>query len=136
VAGQPFVDSEKVAVMGFSMGASAIHNELIPRQFRKKGGLNFKAAISFYAYCSTGREGLFPLMEIVAEKDERLATACIRDAKSAGIELRVIPGAYHAFDQPGATGEDLYRNRLRYDADATAKAKELTKAFLKKHFDG
>ncbi len=98
--------------------------------------MNFKAAISVYSFCYPQSEGLFPFMQIVAEKDERLAGTCLRaKSRSPWIELHVIPGAYHAFDVRGSSGrEDLYGNYMQYDANATAKARELTKAFLKKYF--
>ena len=137
LAAQPFVDKTKIAVMGFSMGAAAINNELVPRRFRGKNGLDFKAAIALYGYCYTLRSGSIPLLEILAEKD-KLATGCLTRAKGeSGIEVLLIPGAYHAFDSPEGSGrKDNYGNYMLYDADATATAKESTKAFLKKHFSG
>ena len=135
LAAQPFVDKTKIAVMGFSMGAAAINNELVPRRFREKSGLDFKAAIGMYGYCYTMRTGSIPLMEILAEKDD-LATACLTNAKGeSGIEVHVIPGAHHAFDaREGSGTEDAYGHYMLYDANATVKAKEFIKAFLKKHF--
>jgi dienelactone hydrolase len=137
LAGQPFVDREKVAVMGFSMGAAAIHNELVPRLFRENGELDFKAAIAVYGYCSIMRKGPIPLMLILPEKD-KLTAGCLRIAKiNPWIKVHVIPGAYHAFDSLRGSGRsDLYGNRMLYDANATAKAKEFTKDFLEKHFGG
>lgn len=137
LAAQPFIDREKIAVMGFSMGASAIHNELVKRRFREKSGLDFKAAIAFYGFCYSIQSGSVPLLEILAEKDE-LATACITFSKGEpGIEVQIIPGAYHAFDSTDASGgTDHYGHKMLYDANATAKAREFTKVFLKKHFGG
>jgi len=137
LAAQPFVDREKIAVMGFSMGATAMYNELVPKRFREKGELDFKAAVAVYSYCYTVREGSIPLMVIVAEEDE-LAASCLRDAKwNPWIKVHIIPGAYHGFDSPDASGgTDIYGNFMQYDAKATAKAKEFTKAFLQEHFGG
>ena len=135
LAAQPFVDKNKIAVMGFSMGAAAINNELVSRRFREKSGLDFKAAIALYGYCYSMRSGSVPLLEILAEKDD-LATACLTNAKGEfGVKVHLIPGAYHAFDSLEGSGrEDLYGNYMLYDANGMAMAKEFTKAFLKKHF--
>jgi len=76
LASQPYVDREQIAVIGFSMGAAAINNELVPMRLRETAGLDFKAAIASYGYCSSYREGSIPLMRILAEKD-RLATGCL-----------------------------------------------------------
>ena len=139
LAGQPFVDREKIAVMGFSLGAFAINNALIPWRVRTKGGLDFKAAIALYGMCfniGDYPKGSIPLMEIIGEKDERFAASCLTEAKiNPRIKVQILPGAHHSFDSPESSGkEDLYGNYMQYDASATAKAKGITKAFLRNYF--
>ena len=116
------------------MGAAAINNELVPMRYREMAGLDFKAAIALYGYCSSVRDGAIPLMRILAEKD-RLATGCLSTVKGKpGIEIHLLPGAYHAFDSLKGSGRiDLSGNYMKYDARATAKAEELIKEFLGRH---
>ena len=137
LASQPFVDRGKIAVMGFSMGAAAINNELVPKRFREKNGLDFKAAIALYGYCHSLRPGTIPLMQILAENDD-LATACMRNIKlNALVTVHLIPGAYHAFDSRESSGKrDISGNLMQYDSNAIAAAREFTKAFLREQFDG
>lgn len=104
-------------------------------RLRETAGLDFKAAIASYGYCSSYREGSIPLMRILAEKD-RLATGCLTTASGSSlIEVHLLPGAYHAFDSRKGSGRtDLSGNYMKYDASATEKAREFTKEFLGRHF--
>jgi dienelactone hydrolase len=86
LAGLDFVDSGKVAAMGFSQGAIVINQKIMFRNPRPSGMLQFKAAISVYGSCRnmTGREGYpspaIPLLQIVAEHDVGLNKSCLRVA--------------------------------------------------------
>lgn len=136
LAKQPFIDANRVAVIGFSIGANHINNALIPRQRRGPGEHDFKAAIALYGQCygiGPYPEGSIPLMEIIAENDRySYSRGC--ENLNPPIETRVIPGAYHAFDSPEYSGKtDPAGNRMAYSAAATKEAREHTRAFLEKH---
>jgi dienelactone hydrolase len=138
LAAQPFVDPERVAVMGFSIGADHINNALIPWRVRKSGERDFKAAIAFYGRCDDigpYPEGSIPLLEVVAEHDANAYSwGCTRGSRmSPRIDVRVLRGAYHAFDVAGARGKDPAGNTMAYSAAATREARELASAFLRKH---
>jgi dienelactone hydrolase len=133
----PFVDKERVAVMGFSMGAAAINNELAIMRYREKDEPDFKATIAMYGNCNVSvRKGWVPLMRILAEKDRQITPGCLTTEKdNPEIEVHVLAGAYHAFDSPKGSGNtDLSGNVMQYDAKATAKARNLTKEYLERIF--
>ena len=139
----PDVDGNRIALMGFSLGAWAINNYLIRnyaslmeiRRSRASGNLGFQAAISFYGACNRSRYAgrLIPHMVIIGDKDN-LVNGCRKYGRNRRIKVHVLPDAYHGFDSPGARGQpDNAGNVMLYSASATKKAHELTKAFLAKH---
>jgi dienelactone hydrolase len=137
LAKQPYVDKDRIAVMGFSLGAKAINGILIPWRVRAAGGLDFKAAIAFYGNChGIGQypEESIPLMQILGEEDHNLVAGCLNAARYAPeIEVHVLPGAHHAFDSRRASGKvDIGGNYMEYSAGATEAAKALTRAFLER----
>ena len=140
LASLPDVDKDRIAVMGFSLGALAINSVLIPEQFRASGGLDFRAAIALYGGCwgiGYYSKASIPLMEIVGDKDINHAPSCEEAGKIFPIEVHVLPGIYHAFDsRAGRNTYDVAGNRMQYSASATRKARELTKAFLMAKFLG
>jgi dienelactone hydrolase len=110
ISARPDIDPKRVAVMGFSNGASAalsaltsmLNTQLAP------GGPRFRAGVSVYPDCS-----LFPttfaapiLVAIGAADDWTPAAACERLATRIApgrpaFEVKVYPNAHHSFDMPG-----------------------------------
>lgn len=137
LAGMPDVDSDRVAVIGFSIGAVHINNALVAWRVRKPGERDFRAAIAFYGQCRpyvVHPEGMIPLLQVIAEKDH-YSTGC-KDWVKPGrpIELRVLPGAHHAFDSPEYSGRyDPAGNYMLYSESATLEARRHARAFLDKH---
>ena len=136
LSGLPFVDGNRVGVLGFSRGAMAI-NDYIANRSLIEGHPDFKAAIAFYGRCTflwnfTAKS--VPLMEIVAENDENHAPSCIAVGKSGLIEVHVLKGAYHAFDQTTSRGQaDSGGSIMIYSAGATTEAERHVKSFLARH---
>ena len=136
--GQPFVDANRIAVIGFSIGALAINSTLIPWRVRAEGGREFRAAIAFYGPCQNlgdYTKASMPLMEIVGEKDRHIAPSC-RAAKTYApeLEVHILAEAHHAFDSRSASGKsDVGGNYMEYNAEATAQARELVRDFLARH---
>jgi dienelactone hydrolase len=137
LARQPFIDANRVAVIGFSVGADHINNALIPWRVRKPGEHDFKAAIAFYGRCdATGSypEGSIPLMEVTAGNDTYSSGCRNKLTMNPRIEVHVLAGAYHAFDVPGSRGQkDGAGNTMVYSAIATNEAREYARAFLGEH---
>lgn len=137
LAGMPDVDADRVAVIGFSIGANHISNALVPWRVRKPGERDFRAAIAFYGQCRpyvVHPEGMIPLLQIIAEKDHY--SAGCKDWVKPGrpIEVRVLPGAYHAFDSPEYSGRiDPAGNHMFYSKAATLEARRHARAFLDRH---
>ena len=134
LASQSYVKKDRIAVMGFSKGGVAIN---VIADVKPRGELEFAAGIGLYAHCKglgDGRKPLFPLMQVVGDKDTRVFESC-RTVENESVEVHVLPGAYHAFDAfPGRGFRYNHRgDTALYDGEATAKAEALTKAFFAKH---
>lgn len=130
---QPYVKKDRIAVIGFSLGANAINSYLIDKPRASAG--NFKAAVGVYGRCHDlwrYKPGPTPLMELAGELDERHIEGC----RTAGppIEVHVLPGAYHSWDDPTASGKvNMYGDISKYDRNATEKSRELVRNFLARH---
>jgi dienelactone hydrolase len=104
IATQPFVDQNRLALLGWSHGASttlwAIGQALLP------DGPKFKTAIAFYPGCSaiaraeTWRPQV-PLTILMGGADDWTPPAPCRDlASRTGLRYVEFPDAYHGFDVP------------------------------------
>ncbi len=134
LASQFYVKRDRIAVMGFSKGGVAIN---VLADVKPRGELEFAAGISLYAHCKglgDGGKPLYPLMQIMGEKDTRVLESC-RALNNESVEVHVLPGVYHAFDAfPERSRRSNYLgDTALYDGEATEKARALTKAFLAKH---
>lgn len=139
LASLPYVDGERVAVIGWSHGGmtvlEAVKNIAINEPARPRP---FKAAIAFYPNCPLKLRGLdAPLLVLIGDADDwTRAVYCkamtLKGETKHEYELVVYPGATHAFDWENAPGEYL-GHKLIYDPEATADAYKRVAEFLERH---
>jgi dienelactone hydrolase len=143
LAAQDFVDPDRVAVMGWSMGGGAVLTAVEQGGLITDQELRFKAAIAYYPPCAASSGTMtVPTLVIVGEGDDwEPAAACramaahqsdigiTRTSGGAPVTLIVLPGATHGFDTLGAGGRYL-GHLIRPDAAATQAAEEQVRAFL------
>jgi dienelactone hydrolase len=135
LTGQGFVDPTRIAVMGFSEGANAINLVMFGKRVRNRGKGAFNAAIAFYGRCNRLRRYSgddTPLMQVVPELDEKRAKLCIAMGRTTPMSVKVLKGAYHAFDNSDFSRmrEDHIGNTMMYDRNATEKSQAMVKEFL------
>jgi dienelactone hydrolase len=146
LARQPSVDPARVAVVGFSLGASlaltAVERGVIERASARK----FRAAVAFYPPCLAFKDNMtVPVLVLVGERDDWTpADECrnmvegrddygISRHRGDGVPMRLIvyPGAWHAFDSPQLRKPVQYLgHRLEFNQAAADQASEALRQFL------
>jgi dienelactone hydrolase len=141
----PFVDSQRIAVIGYSQGAMVALQLASNHQaeiFDVPRDRKFKAAVAYYPLCSVASEELIvPALIMIGELDDWTpATDCERWMKrradrGAPVKLIVYPGAYHAFGSPAfADGREYLGHWLKYDPTAAAQSVQEMRSFLAAQF--
>jgi len=139
-----FVDPARVAVLGQSMGGSAVlyavDRDLGAQYFNER----FRLAIAYYPGCGMPAASMTaPVLILIGEADDWTPAERCRDTvkharpDGAAITLTVYPRAYHAFDvaefKPGVRSLGHW---CEYDEPAAKDAEEKTRAFLAANLDG
>ena len=141
----PFVDSQRIAVVGYSQGATVALQLASNHQaeiFDVPRDRKFKAAVAYYPLCGDASEELIvPALIMIGELDDATpATGCERWMKrradrGAPVKLIVYPGAYHAFDTRAfAGGREYLGHWLKYDPTAAAQSVQEMRSFLAAQF--
>ncbi|MGO4569950.1 dienelactone hydrolase family protein [Rhizobium sp. 2YAF20] len=136
----PFVDAQRVALMGFSAGGVSALEATMVEGDEQLTARKFKAAVAYYPTCSpSDGDATVPTLITVGELDDWGPPALCRQrlahlsGKAPEIQLDVYPGAYHDFDVPTAKAGTVYfGHRLEYSAAATAQSTKDVEAFLRK----
>jgi dienelactone hydrolase len=138
LAGLPFVDRSRIALMGWSHGGAITLETL----YLKKDD-PFRAAIAFYPSCRRTLAGLnAPLMILIGEADDWTpAGSCVaampKERSAFDVVLKVYPGAYHGFDGLGksrnVSGSRGSVHRMEYQPEAEADAVVRVKVFFENH---
>jgi dienelactone hydrolase len=106
LAGLPFVNKKRIAVMGWSNGGATTLNALYTKRDDP-----FHAAIAMYPSCRKSLEDLnAPLLILIGEKDdwtpsERCVSMMPSGKSNFEVTLQVYPDAYHAYDSIGKPRE-------------------------------
>jgi dienelactone hydrolase len=134
----PFVDRNRVAVMGWSHGGAATLTAADVNAHRHDDP--FRAAIAFYPSCmflSQPGEVDAPILILIGELDDwtsaSLCEALVPSEKTEPeIVLKVYPGAYHCFDDQRKS-RVIRGHWLAYHPAAAADAIVQVRNFLTKH---
>jgi dienelactone hydrolase len=136
----PFIDADRIAVLGYSQGAivalSAVELNGIETLFDHR----FRAAVAYYPYCSNALAASAPTLILIGELDDWTpAEACRRDmARRSGegepVKLVVYPAAYHAFNFQFAKPIVYLGHHLESNEPATRAAWAETVAALRAAF--
>ena len=144
LAGQTYVDPQRIAAVGFSAGAwvtlfAAETNSF--ELFVPASNLRLRAAVAFNPPCQAAgaRPGIPTLILVGALDDWTPAADCSSKIASWGsdgppVELVIYPGAYHGFYysylQPGRT---LFGHWLEFNGEAADNADQRLHQFLDRH---
>jgi dienelactone hydrolase len=146
---QPFVDSARVAVLGFSQGGwlalASVEHGAIEQTSKHK----FRAAIAFYPKCLGSKGNMtVPTLILIGELDDwTLAQECrnlaegrddwgISRTRGQGVAVRLVvyPEARHAFDVPGLGAPiEFLGHRLEYNKSAADRAAAALREFLQEN---
>ena len=135
----PFVDGDRIAVMGMSHGGGAalwsVENTYLVQLPRPDP---FKAAIALYPWCDQQLYRLdAPLLVLIGEADDwAFAFKCERmdlvGPTDHAITLKIYPGATHAFDVDRPDREYL-GHTIRFHPSAARDTEARMRAFLAEH---
>jgi dienelactone hydrolase len=134
----PFVDPERIGLIGWSQRGSAALAALCVRFPSLQKEYPFRAVVTFYPYCFRALADLdFPLLILIGELDDRCPVSlCMERMPHRRTEneviLKIYPRAYHGFDVEGIDTSYLDR-RYRYNPTAAADSMIQVKTFLAKH---
>ena len=141
LAGQPFIDAERIAIVGYSRGAdvalSAVGFDGVERLFDR----TFRAAIAYYPFCQRQEDTAVsvPTLILVGELDDWNFARDCRDimARRKGIgapmRLVVLPDAHHSFNLK-LPPRSHYGHHLEYNEAADRAAWSETVAALRAAF--
>lgn len=139
LASLPFVDKQRVGVMGFSTGGNTI-DYLAGRGFKSGKGLDFKAQVSLYGRCDylVAYAKSIPTIVIIGERENvvRLSPCkTLAEKPPPSVKVYLLPDTYHSFDNRRYTSvtNDFNGNPQLYSWKATERARAITKAFLAEH---
>jgi dienelactone hydrolase len=141
LAGLVYVNSSRVAAVGFSQGADtalAIAASGRNSSFAIPGDLAFKAAAAFYPPCANHADAelRLPTLILVGAQDSVTPAAdCRQLAKRQPgvVELVVYPGVGHGFDLPEfAGGRRVLGMQLKYDRETAEQSWLELRRFLTK----
>jgi len=146
LAQKSFVDSKRIAVVGFAWGAwealAAVERGAIEQASEHK----FRAAAAFYPLCASFKGVMtIPTLILIGARDDRdAADACrkmvageddmgISRQKNEGAPVRLIvyPEAYFAFDVPSLKRPTEYRgHHIEFNKTAADQSREELRKFL------
>jgi dienelactone hydrolase len=142
LSARPFVDPERIALLGLSMGGAAA------LMITERGPLSatfkqhFRAVAAYYPSCGFSNGVMTsPLLILIGGADDWAPAADCqammkrRDGNGAPVDLRVFPGATHAFNSI-APPHWILGHFIQFDPAATVAARNATQRFLHQWLTG
>lgn len=143
LAGLPFVDPDRIAVVGYSQGAMVALSTVTLGGTETLFDRHFRTAIAYYPLCAslTGAVSI-PTVILIGELDDWTpardcrAMMARRNGDGAPLRLIVYSGAYHAFNATGLRDrpKTLFGHHLEYNEAADRAALAETFAALREAF--
>src|SRR3984885_12953101 len=109
LAQQPWVSQDRVSLIGWANGASALLWAVRPQLAPRKAEPDFRAAVAFYPDCrissGLGWSARVPTLLLIGASDDVSSPPACRQmvdgarGRSALARIVVYPGAYHDFDR-------------------------------------
>lgn len=146
LVGKSFVDSARVAVLGFAQGGRMALLSVEHGAIEQTSPNKFHAAIAFYPPCRAFRGDVTaPTLILIGERDDLTPAAACRDMvdgrddmgisrkRSEGVPIKLIvyPGAHHAFDAPDLrTPRELAGHHLEFNQAAAEQSVDALHEFL------
>lgn len=128
---QPFVARDRVSLVGWANGASALLWAVRPQAARRDLEPDFRAAIAFYPDCrisaGLGWSARVPTLVLIGADDDVSSPSACRQmvdgarGRSALARIVVYPGADHDFDRAGT---QLHASAEPTDAEARAESQK------------
>lgn len=107
---QPWVARDRISLLGWANGASALLWAVRPQLSSRPGEADFRSAVAFYPDCrisaGLGWSARVPTLLLIGAKDDVSSPPACRQmiegarGRSALTRIVVYPGAYHDFDRP------------------------------------
>jgi dienelactone hydrolase len=109
VVQQPWAAQERISLLGWANGASALLWAVRPQLSSRNGEPDFRSAVAFYPDCrissGLGWSARVPTLVLIGGKDDVSSPPACRQmidgarGRSALARIVVYPGAYHDFDR-------------------------------------
>jgi dienelactone hydrolase len=136
---QPWVERDRISLMGWAHGASAVLWAVRPQSSSRKVEPDFRSAIAFYPACrissGLGWSARVPTLLLIGAKDDISSPSACRQmvdgarGRSALARIVVYPGAAHDFDRAdfplqaiGGAADDALPERGHLGTDPEARA--------------
>jgi len=136
----PFVDSNKIAVMGSGTGGWAALHAVNKGTSIQERGNPFRAAVTLYPYCHVPQfDPDAPVLILIGELSgtfpaEKCSSMVPIGETARNVILKIYPGTHYAFDFEGGKKIGTFGSRpIQYDPKAAADAIAQVKDFLAKY---
>lgn len=136
---QPYIAADRLAIIGFSMGADALLALVDPPGAQATPPAGLRAAVAFEPSCDGTKPNVRVPLAIFDGDADQIAPAApcaalARAASSNGtaVQITTYQGATHGFNVPGPD-RTFYGQPMRFDPEATADAARQTVSFLKQY---